>query len=83
VFSECRLEEADFYGATLRSVLFDRCVLTRASVEAASFDRCEIRGCELSELVGAECLRGTRMPWPDVVQLAGLLAAAAGIDVVD
>ncbi len=36
-----------------------------------------------AELVGVERLRGTRMPWPDVVQIAGLLAAANGIDVVD
>ena len=62
---------------------FERCVLVRASVDAASFDRCEIRACELADLIGAERLRGTRMPWPDVVQIAGLLAAANGIDVVD
>jgi uncharacterized protein YjbI with pentapeptide repeats len=83
VFRDCRLEEADFYGATLRSVRFEKCVLARASVEAASFDRCEIRDCELTDLAGVERLGGTRMPWPDVVQIAGLLAAASGIDVVD
>ena len=83
VFRDCRLEEADFYGATLRSVRFEKCVLTRATFETASLDRCELRGCELTDLTGVESLRGTRMPWPDVVQIAGLLAAASGIDVVD
>jgi len=83
VFRDCRLEEAYFYGATLRSVRFEKCVLTRATIETATFDRCELRGCELTDLTGVEQLRGTRMPWPDVVQIAGLLAAATGIDVVD
>ena len=61
---------------------FESCVLAAASVDTATFDRCELRGCELTDLVGAERLRGVRMPWPDVVQIAGLLAAANGIEVV-
>ena len=83
VFRDCRLEEADLHGATLASVLFERTNLTGATVSAASFERCEIRGCELEGLQGAERLRGVRMPWPDVVQIAGLLAGAIGIEVVD
>jgi hypothetical protein len=69
--------------ATLRSVRFEKCVLTRATIETANLERCEMRGCELTELAGVERLCGTRMPWPDVVQIAGLLATATGIDVVD
>jgi uncharacterized protein YjbI with pentapeptide repeats len=82
-FRDCRLDEADFYGATLTSVLFERTTLVGASVESATFDRCELRGCELEGLRGVERLRGVRMPWPDVVQIAGLLAAATGIEIVD
>lgn len=83
VFRDCRLDEADFYGATMASVLFERTTLVGAGVEAAAFDRCELRGCELEGLRGVERLRGVRMPWPDVVQIAGLLAAATGIEIVD
>ncbi|MEO5575989.1 MAG: pentapeptide repeat-containing protein, partial [Gaiellaceae bacterium] len=83
VFRDCRLDEADFLGATLRSVRFEGCVLARASLEESTFERCEIRNCELTDLTGVDRLRGTRMPWPDVVQIAGLLAAASGIAVVD
>lgn len=83
VFRDCRLDEADFYGATLTSVLFERTGLVGATVEAATFGRCELRGCELEGLRGVERLRGVRMPWPDIVQIAGLLAAATGIEIVD
>ena len=81
-FRDCRLEESDFYGATLRSVVFERCVLTGTTVSAATFERCELRGGELESLVGGERLAGTRMPLGDVIQIAGLLASAAGIDVL-
>ena len=82
-FVDCRLEEADFHGATLTSVRFERCALTRAVFDAASFERSELRGCELEGLQGVERLRGVRMPLGDVVQLAGLLAVAVGIEIVD
>jgi uncharacterized protein YjbI with pentapeptide repeats len=83
VFRNCRLDEADFYGATMTSVLFVHTTLVGASFEAALFDRCELRSCELDGLRGVERMRGVRMPWPDVVQIAGLLAAAAGIEIVE
>ena len=83
VFERCRLDEADFYEASLRSVRFEGCALTEAVLDCATFERCELRGCELAGLSGADRLRGVRMPWPDVVQIAGLLAAAAGIEIVD
>lgn len=82
-FRDCRLDEADFYGASFRSVLFQSCVLNGASVEGATFERCEVRSSELQDLAGVERLDGVRMPWPDVVQIAGLLAKANGIEVVD
>jgi uncharacterized protein YjbI with pentapeptide repeats len=82
-FLDCRLDEADFRGATLRSVRFERCVLTGADLQQAHLERCELRGCELGGLHGVDRLRGARLPWPDVVLIAGLLAAAAGIEIVD
>jgi len=82
-FADCRLEEADFYGAELSSVRFERCNLTAAIFSAARCERSEIRDCQLADLQGVEGLGGVRMPWPDVMQLTGLLAAATGIVVVD
>ena len=82
-FRDCRLEEADFHGATLSSVRLERCVLVGANVDGASFARSELRDCELTGLTGAGSLGGVRMPWSDVIQIAGLLAAATGIEIVD
>ena len=82
-FRDCRLEEADFHGATLSSVRLEGCVLAGASVDGASFSQSELRDCDLTGLGGAGSLGGVRMPWGDVIQLAGLLAAAAGIELID
>jgi len=83
VFRDCRLEEADFMGAALGSVRFERCNLAAASFVDATCERCELRDCELADLQGIEGLRGARMPWNEVIQVAGQLAAATGIAVVD
>jgi uncharacterized protein YjbI with pentapeptide repeats len=82
-FLDCRLEEADFHGATLSSVRLERCVLAGASVENASFAASELRDCDVTALAGAGSLGGVRATWNDVLQLAPLLAAAAGIELVD
>jgi uncharacterized protein YjbI with pentapeptide repeats len=83
VFRDCRLEEVDFLGASLRSVRFERSNLTGASFVDATCERTELRDCELVDLQGVEGLRGVRMPWNEVIQVAGQLAAAAGITVLD
>lgn len=83
VFRDCRLEEADFYSARLSSVVFEGGSLAQASFAGAQLERCELRGCDLTDLHGVEGLRGARLPIGDVVQIAGLLASAAGIVVVE
>jgi len=42
-----------------------------------------MRGTDISGAGNPERLRGVRMPWPDVLASAGVLAAAVGIEVVD
>jgi uncharacterized protein YjbI with pentapeptide repeats len=79
IFRDCRLEEADFYGATLTSVLFERSPLVGATLSEATLDRVELRGCDVTDIRGAERLRGARMPWADIVASAGTFAAALGI----
>src|SRR5436190_1894846 len=69
VFADCRLDEADFYGATLASVVFERWSLAGASFDAATCTRSEIHGGDLSGLVGVAGLAGVRMAWPEVVQI--------------
>ena len=83
VFSDCRLEELDLYGSKLTDVVFERCSLREATISGVQAERVELRGCDLTALRGAEALRGTRIPWNDVLQNAPLFAAVAGIDIVD
>ncbi len=82
-FEGCRLEEIDFYGADLRSVSFLGCAMVKAVWGEATLTRCEMRGTDISAAGNPERLRGVRMPWPDVVNSAGVLAAAAGIEIID
>jgi Pentapeptide repeats (9 copies) len=82
-FEECRMEEADFSDAQLRSAMFSGCDLSRVTLTGASFAHSEIRGCDLSGARGPERLRGIRMPWTDVIKIAGELAAGLGIEILD
>jgi pentapeptide repeat protein len=65
------------------SVLFEGCSLVRATWAAAVFERSEMRGCDLDGAINPDRLRGIRMPWPDVVNSAGVFAMAAGVEIID
>ena len=82
-FDGCMLAQAEFREALLRSVRFDHCDLSQADLSGVRIDRCELRGCTLDGLAGAERLRGAAMPWADVAGNAALLAAALGIRVLE
>jgi uncharacterized protein YjbI with pentapeptide repeats len=82
-FERCRMSEADFYEATLTSVVFEDTELTSASLAGATFDRSEMRGCDLSGVADPQRLRGVRMPWLDVIRSARELAEAAGINIIE
>ncbi len=82
-FEGCLLSQADFLDAQLESVRFHRCDLTGADFRGARLRRCEFRRCELTDLQGVASLRGAAMEWPDIVELAGVWAAALGIGVLD
>jgi hypothetical protein len=83
VFRDCRMAEADFVEAQLSSVVLEQCDMRGADFSHATFRRSELHGCRLEGAVALERLRGTAMPWPDVVGLAGELAQAIGIGILD
>ncbi len=83
IFSDCRMGECDFAGARLEDVLFERCELTQASFAGVSIERVDLGGCDLAGLVGAEALRGVRMPWDDALQAGPVFATALGIELLD
>jgi uncharacterized protein YjbI with pentapeptide repeats len=83
VFEGCLLADADFRDARFDSVAFHRCDLTTATFSGARFERSEIRGCTLDGIRGVDGLHGAALDWEDVVGLAGSMAAALGIRVVE
>jgi uncharacterized protein YjbI with pentapeptide repeats len=83
VFERCLLMQADFQEANLRAVRFVDCDLTEADFADTRFDRCELRGCTIDGIRGAERLRGVAMPWEDIVAAVGTFAAAVGVTVLD
>jgi uncharacterized protein YjbI with pentapeptide repeats len=83
VFEDCVLREADFSDARCRWVRFDGCDLTGAAFAGAQFDDSALRRCTLDGITGVAGLRGAAFEWPAIVGLAGTLAAALGLRVLD
>jgi uncharacterized protein YjbI with pentapeptide repeats len=69
--------------ARLESVRFYDCDLAGADFRGASVRQSEFRRVDLSWLEGVQGLRGAAMEWSDIVAMAGLWAAALGIEVLD
>jgi uncharacterized protein YjbI with pentapeptide repeats len=64
-------------------VRFDDCDLSEIDLTGAAFADCEMRGCTLDGLRGADRLRGVAMAWEDIVASAGTFAAALGVRALD
>ena len=82
-FRGCLLARADFSGADLRGAVFEDCDLSGAELSGARLERATLAGCRLDGAGGIEALRGVRMAWPDIIELAGAFAARLGIEVLD
>jgi uncharacterized protein YjbI with pentapeptide repeats len=80
IFDRVNLAEASFMDARMKAVAFVNCNLVGADFRGARIQGCAIRGSSLDGIVGIESLRGLTMPWPDLLESAGALAAAAGIE---
>jgi uncharacterized protein YjbI with pentapeptide repeats len=82
-FDDCLLTQTDFLEAQLDAVRFHSCDLKHADFRGARLKRCELRGGDLTNLRGVESLRGAALDWPTIVEMAGVWAAALGIEVLD
>jgi uncharacterized protein YjbI with pentapeptide repeats len=82
-FEDCLLTQTTFLDAELDSVRFHRCDLTSADFRGARLRACEFRGSDLTGAEGVHSLRGAAMEWTDIIEMAGVWAAALGIAVLD
>lgn len=83
VLTDCTVDELDLVQASATRVAFERTRVRRLDVQASTLHDVDLRGAELSELVGTDALRGTTITADQLAQLAPLLAANLGIDVTD
>lgn len=82
-FEDCLLTQTDFLEARLDSVRFHGCDLGRADFRDTRLERCEFRRSDLTDIQGVKSLSGAAMDWADIVGMAGVWAAALGIEVLD
>ncbi|WP_420174977.1 pentapeptide repeat-containing protein [Luteococcus sp. OSA5] len=81
-FVGCDLRGADFTSARLTEVRFIDCLLDEANFTEARCDRVEINGGALAGLRGIDGLRGASIQVSDVLELAGPMARALGLELV-
>jgi uncharacterized protein YjbI with pentapeptide repeats len=78
-FIDCTLTETDFIGATMYDVSFQDCTLERTVFEQAKCKQVDLRGSQLSELIGWRSLKGAIIDDLQLVTAAPYLAHELGI----
>jgi uncharacterized protein YjbI with pentapeptide repeats len=79
----CRLVESDFQGAAVSACTFIDCDLSGSELSQARFAGTAFRGCRLEGVGSIESLRGAVVARADVFDLAGVFAAALGVQLSD
>jgi uncharacterized protein YjbI with pentapeptide repeats len=75
LFVRCSLREAEFTGCNLSGALFDDCDLRLTSFGPGSYRGCDLRGNNLSALIGTGHLKHVVIDRVQLMQLAEALAA--------
>jgi uncharacterized protein YjbI with pentapeptide repeats len=75
LFAGCSMREAEFTSCDLTGSLFDDCDLRLTGFGRGSYRGCDLRGNDLSAVIGAHHLKQAVIDRAQMVQLAGALAA--------
>lgn len=78
-FVDCTLTETDFIGATLHDVSFQSSTLERTVFDQAKCKQVDLRGSQLTELVGWRSLKGAIIDDLQLVSAAPYLAHELGL----
>ncbi len=81
IFEDCMLEDVDFYSANLRNIEFIHCTMNKVTFANARVTQVDISQSEIETVNGATSLRGVTASYDQVMQLAPLFAAEAGIKI--
>jgi uncharacterized protein YjbI with pentapeptide repeats len=82
LFSGCTFDELDLGGATLTRVAFQECEIQTLTMTGARLKDVDLRGAQLRAINGLPGLSGATIDQAQLVELAPLLAAEAGIVVL-
>src|ERR1700683_5257972 len=74
LFARCSLREAEFNGCDLAHSLFDDCDLALTGFGSGNYRGCDLRGNDLSALVGTGNLKHIIIDRAQLMQLAEALA---------
>ncbi|MFL6098667.1 MAG: pentapeptide repeat-containing protein [Actinomycetales bacterium] len=77
----CRISELDLSGATATQVRFVDCDVETLTIGGARLKDVDLRGARISAISGISAMSGTVIDETQLVELAPLLAAEAGISV--
>jgi uncharacterized protein YjbI with pentapeptide repeats len=83
LFAGCSLREAEFNGCSLPGSLLDDCDLSLAAFGPGSYRGCDLRGNDLSSVLGAHQLKRVVLDRAQVLQLASALAVQLEVDFGD
>jgi len=75
IVAGCSLREAEFTGCDLAGSVFDDCDLRLAGFGPGSYRGCDLRGNDLSAVIGAHHLKHVVLDHAQMIQLAEALAA--------
>lgn len=81
-FNGCRIAELDLSGATATQVRFVDCDVETLTLTGARLKDVDLRGARISVIAGISAMSGTVIDETQLVELAPLLAAEAGITVL-
>ncbi|WP_278236094.1 pentapeptide repeat-containing protein [Isoptericola sp. AK164] len=83
VFADCQIDELDLVQVRATRVAFEGTSVRRLDVQASTLHDVDLRGADLTELVGTDALRGTTVTSEQLAQIAPVLAANLGITVTE
>lgn len=75
------ISDADFNNATLKNVEFIGCTITGISFSSARMDNVDLSGSYIENVKGVRNLKGATIGDDQLIQLAPLLAAEAGLKI--
>lgn len=81
IFEDCAIDDIDFYNARLKNIEFINCTINKISFANARITNVDISKSIVEGIVGINSLKGVTISYEQLLQLAPVFAAEAGIKI--